>query len=398
MERRRLLSMMIAAAPVAACAKTASSPTLDRLPPLRGYLRTNWSQDPFAYGSYSYLAAGSGEADRAILAEPIGDRVFFAGEALNPNYQSSVHAAHESGVANADAVLSTPHRRIAIIGAGMAGLSAAQRLSERGLTVTVFEARDRIGGRVWTNDSLGPPLDIGASWIHGPDGNPISSLADQARAARVETDDTFVIRGNDGRKISDWRAPDWIFELETTTSLAVEPEKMNLEEVNAAYETYGVGYEGQDVIFPDGYRQVFDALSGEYEIRLSTIVDRISYSTDGVEISGRDSAVQSFDAVIVTVPLGVLKRDSIAFDPALPDDKRAAIARMGMGLLDKVYLHFESAFWDTDVTWIFTPENGLPRGQFNYWLNFQKYLDAPVILAFNAATPAHDLSQESDDA
>jgi len=64
---------------------------------------------------------------------------------------------------------------VIVIGAGVAGLAAAQRLRNVGVTVTVLEARNRIGGRVWTDRSvLGYACDMGAGWIHGPDGaNPI---------------------------------------------------------------------------------------------------------------------------------------------------------------------------------------------------------------------------------
>lgn len=66
---------------------------------------------------------------------------------------------------------------ILVIGAGMAGISAAKELQSRGFKVTVLEARDRLGGRIWTDHSLGTPIDLGASWIHGIKGNPIWELA-----------------------------------------------------------------------------------------------------------------------------------------------------------------------------------------------------------------------------
>ncbi len=61
--------------------------------------------------------------------------------------------------------------RIAIIGAGMSGLASAHKLSTNDREVTLFEARDRIGGRIWTDERLGIPLELGASWIHGINGN-----------------------------------------------------------------------------------------------------------------------------------------------------------------------------------------------------------------------------------
>ncbi|WP_051021052.1 FAD-dependent oxidoreductase [Synechococcus sp. PCC 6312] len=62
---------------------------------------------------------------------------------------------------------------VIVIGAGVAGLAAARILQDQGQRVLVLEGRNRIGGRVWTNRSLdGLPLDLGASWIHGIEGNP----------------------------------------------------------------------------------------------------------------------------------------------------------------------------------------------------------------------------------
>ena len=79
-------------------------------------------------------------------------------------------------------------RRIVVVGAGLAGLSAARALAATGADVTVIEARDRIGGRIWTSRAWdGLPMDMGASWIHGLDGNPMTALAKEAGAACVET-------------------------------------------------------------------------------------------------------------------------------------------------------------------------------------------------------------------
>ncbi len=64
--------------------------------------------------------------------------------------------------------------RVVVVGAGMSGLVAARLLHDSGFAVTVLEARKRIGGRTWTDDSLGAPLDLGGSWVHGVDGNPLA--------------------------------------------------------------------------------------------------------------------------------------------------------------------------------------------------------------------------------
>jgi phytoene dehydrogenase-like protein len=74
--------------------------------------------------------------------------------------------------------------RVIVVGAGMAGLVAARLLHDSGFIVTVLEARGRLGGRTWTDDSLGAPLDLGGSWVHGVDGNPLTSWFDKLGVAR----------------------------------------------------------------------------------------------------------------------------------------------------------------------------------------------------------------------
>lgn len=138
-------------------------------------------------------------------------------------------------------------------------------------------------------------------------------------------------------------------------------------------------------------------LSGDYETTLSTTVTKIRYSDKNVQIEAQNGQSLSFDAVIVTVPLGVLKQETITFEPSLPRSKLDAITRIGMGTLDKLYLEFEEPFWDEDATVILTPDTNLPQGQFNYWVNFQKYLDKPIIMAFNAGESALALSKQSDE-
>jgi polyamine oxidase len=94
-----------------------------------------------------------------------------------------------------------PKERIVVVGAGMAGLAAARRLADAGMDITVLEARDRIGGRMWTDTSLGVPIDLGAAWIHGTENNPLTQLADQIGARRVETDFDRPVLFRDGSEV-----------------------------------------------------------------------------------------------------------------------------------------------------------------------------------------------------
>ena len=74
--------------------------------------------------------------------------------------------------------MSGQSREVLVIGAGIAGLTAARDLAIDGYDVAgQSKARERIGGRIWTSHDLGLPADLGASWIHGFEDNPIARLA-----------------------------------------------------------------------------------------------------------------------------------------------------------------------------------------------------------------------------
>ena len=93
-----------------------------------------------------------------------------------------------------------PTVKVVVIGAGMSGIKAAHKLLDAGFEVQVLEGRDRIGGRTYSNKSMGgTPLDVGASWIHGIEGNPIHDLATQLNVPLFEWDyDNQVIYDHQG--------------------------------------------------------------------------------------------------------------------------------------------------------------------------------------------------------
>ena len=91
--------------------------------------------------------------------------------------------SYDGGDPGVPAPVTGPVERVIVIGAGIAGLAAANALTAAGVETVVLEARDRIGGRLHTVDVGGSPIDMGGSWIHTPIGNPLRDFAAQAEVA-----------------------------------------------------------------------------------------------------------------------------------------------------------------------------------------------------------------------
>ncbi len=362
-------------------------------PQVLGYLRTNWGRDRFSYGSYSHIAKGAWRRNHGHLAQPIADKLYFAGEAANPNRNSSVHAALETGQSTVGKLLDQSHQRIGIIGGGIAGLSAAHLLSTSGRDVEVIEARNRLGGRINTDRSLGVAADLGASWLHWADGNPLVAEIDKAGMRRVVSleDSSVVLR--DGAHIEMSEAPDWFEEVLFFNNHAAT----GTGTLNSWAYILSSEYSGEEYLFPDGFDQILGNYAGDYSVSLRDVVTAIDYGGDGVTVTST-SGTSQFDALVVTVPLGVLKAGSIQFTPALPDRHQNAIAKLGFGTLDKVYLQFDDVFWDRDIHSLATPFTGLRQGYFNAWLNLFPVVNKPILVCFNGGPAALELASQPDEA
>ncbi len=360
-----------------------------QIPQPTGSLVTRWRQDPYARGSYSYIPTGGRASDRVVLRAPVQDTLFFAGEATSSESPSTVDGALQSGLRAAEEVMASSANRIAIIGAGISGLAAAAALADAGFVVEVFEARDRIGGRVVTDRTLDAPLDLGASWIHGARGNPLTDIAEDLDLMRAKTRyGNQVIRNEQSEVLCDSDASaGW----QEVTSIEHEY-GADIGDLSEEAEEEGGLYGGKDRVFICGYDDVLTTFAGDYEVRLDTVVDRIAWSSGEVFL---DADATPFDAVIVTLPLGVLKFGSVVFAPELPQDKRDAITDLGMGLLNKVYLRFPEVFWDEDADLL--GYDGPQRGLFSEWVNIAKITGDPVLLGFNASSVAEELEGWTDD-
>ena len=324
---------------------------------------------------------------------------------------------------------------VLVIGAGIAGLRAAEVLVAGGRRVIVLEARDRLGGRIHTDRSWGVPVELGASWIHGVDNNPIAALAAAEGIKTQAADYESFVYGADGQRLAAGTldqleaqvaqlleagrddSPDSDEPLRTALDRAIADDDLDAEErlniemaitesIEHEYATdtadlsannFDDGGEesGGDVLFPGGYDHVVQAVAKTADVRFNHVVANLDTSGDRVVV---DTSQGKFfaNAVIVTVPLGVLKAGSIKFLPALAEAKTTAIARLGMGTLSKTCLRFESAFWPADAELIDIVPDASRRGQWVESLNLLGLVDVPALMMFNAGKFARAVEAMTD--
>jgi len=320
-------------------------------------------------------------------------------------------------------------KRVIVIGAGFAGLAAARQLADAGHDVTVLEARDRIGGRIHTSTQWPDlPVDLGASWIHGLKGNPATELARQAGLDIAETEyDSAIYLDEDGKAVEP--DTDGVEKLIRKALAAAEKldDDISLVEaierspgwrdagpsqrrvarhfVNTIYEQEyagsarrlsawhgdeGEGFDGADGLPVGGYAPLVDHLASGLDIRLGRRVETVAPGSVTIAGGGRLEA----DAILVTVPLGVLKAGTIRFAEPLRRSRREAIATLQMGLLNKAWLRFDRVAWPDDVDWI--EWMGPETGKWGLWYSLARVLEQPVLLGFHAADEAAALERLDD--
>ncbi len=282
-----------------------------------------------------------------------------------------------------------------VIGAGAAGLAAAQRLQAAGQTVLVVEARDRIGGRVQTDYELAPhPVELGAECVHGDvvtrdlaaqyglslmsvlgddrayihDANELKTVDDYAQGDAAIA--AAVMQSNDS-EVWQW-AEDWIAAGKPDTDVAtmVRSRGMTLSPtveqiVSHTYSAdYGVywdrlgvygmvenSYEGDGTAeyrIREGYGAVIDGLAAGLTVRLNTVIRAVDWSNRGIRVIAADDVEYVADRVVITLPLALLQNHAIAFTPELPDWKQQAIDGIGISHIIKLILKFDAPFWPAD--------------------------------------------------
>jgi monoamine oxidase len=280
-----------------------------------------------------------------------------------------------------------------IVGAGAAGLAAAAELAAHGQSVCVLEARDRLGGRIFTRrePDLAVPIELGAEFIHGQSPATLGWLR-RSNAAVVDAahtrwraergklqpaDDTFeeMKRGLNRIRRPRTDLPFSEF-LQNASGRKLAPRlrlfaRALVEGFDAAdatrvstFETLdewsGEGAADAPTFRPlNGYDALIGAIStaldpGRVTLQLNTVVGEVRWKRGEVIIDGTQRANPfSIRAprAIITLPLGVLQlppqaSGSVRFSPGLGESKRTALIGLAAGPVVKVMLRFRKAFWE----------------------------------------------------
>jgi len=331
---------------------------------------------------------------------------------------------------------------VVIIGAGVAGLAAGADLASRGHSVLILEARDRVGGRVWTRHEpeLSVPVELGAEFIHGEIPETFELLQGVGKAALSTSGQRYVLREGKLQQ----RAEGLFAEIQQGLERFVREKRADVafDSFLAEAERYGLSkdacklartaVEGFDAADParastlsiaeewsaggmldapqfrpsGGYSSVLAALSGALDrkhvrLQLHTLVQSVQWSHSSVEIDaeflGKPFRAKARRA-IVTLPVGVLQAPpdatgAVRFTPDLKD-KQTALAGLASGPVLKIVLRFRSAFWEEleggkyhDAGFFQAPDLTFPT----FWT--ARPVHAPVLAAWMGGPGAARLGQ-----
>jgi len=375
-----------------------------------------------------------------------GAGITFAGPLARGAFAAPTASYDDGSTTIPDGLVGEPERVI-IVGAGWAGLTAANALRNAGVYHVVLEGRDRIGGRAHTVDLDGVPIDLGCSWIHDPIGNPMTTFADQVGVARRNADhiaDAATYRMWDARLDREltstekltalFHGASFVFteaagiaaELGTTASFydgaqayldhhgldgdARRQAEFAMRALSELSENYpwtklsldqavhrDLLYTGGLGVWPvGGYERLYHAMAGPEPVLLSHHVEAIERSRDGVTVhavirgvSGRRRVSFQGSHVIVAVPLGVLKsRRGIRFIPPLPRAKVASIKRVGFGRIEKVAMRFDEAFWADALHTHIVHISSRPPFRLPLWVDVDRISGEPALVVFSAGPDA----------
>ena len=301
---------------------------------------------------------------------------------------------------------------VLVLGAGVAGVTAARALTAAGLSVVVVEGRHRIGGRVHSiRDFCERPVEAGAEFIHGKRAATWPEVRDAELSARPCHQRHMMFNAGGATRWLPWvmlHPGVWpAFTIFGALGRARPPDvsareflerrgyrgraRLLAEMVVAGHLPGGVDEigllgllddgvhtleRGTNYRIDDGYDRLPQHVALGLDVRLAFDIETVRWGADGVAVIARDGRELAARTAISTLPVGVLKSDSVRFSPTLHDAKCAALDRVEMGPVLKLLLRFEERFWPRWANAIACATGPITL----YWPVFHGERDAPPVL------------------
>jgi monoamine oxidase len=310
---------------------------------------------------------------------------------------------------------STPD--VLVIGAGGAGLAAAKTLADGGVPVLVLEARDRIGGRAFTDTSLGVAWDRGCSWLHSSEINPWVGYARENGfellpdalprhfydgSRRMSGAETAGYRNVSDRMTRELdraagRGLDIAAEAAFTQATLADPwyslamrDLTGWEGVEppnySVLDSHQYDETGGDLVIPRGYGTLLAHYARGVDVRLRTIVSAIHWTNRGVTADTSRGRVDARVAV-VALPSAVIADGAVVFSPRLPAEVLQAHHDLPLGLLDKIALKFKRNVFPAESSEFLQLRRDDGRGL----AYLTRHWGENVCIAFAAGRLAHEL-------
>ncbi|KAI5465868.1 flavin-containing amine oxidoreductase-domain containing protein [Mariannaea sp. PMI_226] len=270
-------------------------------------------------------------------------------------------------------------------------------------TPAMVKASSKVKSMGWTlRDPAAEDKNIDLSEAVGKENATLGSVLDSAISQYKQIVDLNA---------QDYRLINWhIANLEYSNATNLHNLSLGLWDIDTGNE-----WEGSHTMVIGGYQSVARGLvecPTSLDLKTKFPVKSISYDSDdrlgSATIECDDGSVVDADAVVCTIPLGVLKQNNITFEPALPSWKTDVIGRLGFGILNKVVLVYSKAFWDPDRD-IFgvlresqnrhstlQKDYQMNRGRFFQWFNVSNTTGLPCLVALMAGDAGFETEHSSN--
>lgn len=275
------------------------------------------------------------------------------------------------------------HSDVIVVGGGIAGLSAARSLVHQGLSVAVLEAKDRLGGRIYTIDFQGLPIELGAEFIHGRSEALLQAIVDAGLGTHRAATEARVWENGALEKADIWEEFSRIIaKVDPKTADVSFQQFIATGHIKSRPRRHAIGFvEGFHAAWPDkisahslrraeysseqmggswqgringGYSALVDFLAADITanggaIETLSLAREINWSPGVVEVAlehNEQTALRQADAAVITIPIGAWKTAMLRIYPEVRE-KEEAVEELHFGNVIKVTLVFRERWWPT---------------------------------------------------